>query len=105
MANKVIVVFELTMPNRGSYNGRWSQENDKHLIFKYYTPKQFESVKDKIIGDFYYRWDDGWTACVSSKVIDGVESRRLHRLNRNFCGYDWMVDSILEYGTIKRPSR
>ena len=58
------------------YSAKSVIANDKHLIFKYYTPKQFESVKDKIIGDFYYRWDDGWTACVSSKVIPTVDKSK-----------------------------
>ncbi|MBR2999575.1 MAG: hypothetical protein IKF39_01140 [Oscillospiraceae bacterium] len=30
----MILCFELSMPNRGSWNGKWSQENDLHIITK-----------------------------------------------------------------------
>lgn len=47
------------------------------------------------INRIWYRWDDGWTACVSCRVIDSKESARLRRKNKGFSGYDWMVRSII----------
>lgn len=102
MAKKVHVVFELTMPNRGSWNGRWSGENQGHYIFKDFSPAAFEKEwKEKIIGSWCYTWDDGWTACIASRVVDGTELRNLRKQNAGFLGYDWMVKDILAYGKIK----
>ena len=53
------------------------------------------------IGDFYYRWDDGWTACVSVTKMSAPEARKLKEKSGSFCGYDWMVDSILNNCSIK----
>lgn len=91
----MILCFELTMPNRGSWNGRWSGEEDVHIITK--TDRQIgkKRVEELDGKDFYYRWDDGWTARIACRRIDAAESRRLRKRNRGFCGYDWMVRSII----------
>ena len=54
----MIVCFELTMPNRGSWNGRWSQEKDRHIITK--TDRQISKKKCQELDgqSFYYRWSD-----------------------------------------------
>ena len=50
---------------------------------------------------FSYRWDDGWTACVSCRIVDAKEAAKLRKKNRGFCGYDWMVRSIIATDTIE----
>ncbi len=98
----MILCFELTMPNRGSWNSRWSGEDDVHVITK--TDRQIGKKKIAELDGkhFHYRWDDGWTAMISCRAIDAAEARRLRKRNRGFCGYDWMVGSILTYGEIRR---
>ena len=63
-----MIVFELTMPNRNSWNDRWSGDNDIHVIA---VPerKVRKFLWDK---DYYYGWSDGWTACVSCKRMPAV---------------------------------
>lgn len=97
----MILCFELTMPNSGSWNGRWSGENDTHIIIK--TDRQIGKKRiDELDGrHFYYRWDDGWTACVSARIVDRGEAAKLRKRNRGFCGYDWMVRSIIADDEIK----
>ena len=92
----MILCFELTMPNRGSWNGKWSGESDRHCIFRVCRTKaQQEQAKVLNGKDFYHAWDDGWTACISCSIIDHKEANKLKKVNRGFCGYDWMVTSIL----------
>lgn len=101
-----MIIFELTMPNRGSWNGKWSQENDRHIIIKnerYFQKDIINNILEK--RDFYYRWDDGWTACVSVSKINYKDANKLKKISCGFCGYDWMVSSILNYGEIRKPNR
>ena len=95
-----MIVFELTMPNRGSWNGKWTGDKDVHIIKKYN-----KSVPKEVIGkSFYYSWDDGWTACITVYNLNAntSEYKSLIRNNAGFCGYDWMVDSIIKYGEIRK---
>lgn len=91
----MLLCFELTMPNRGSWNGRWSGERDVHVIIKSDRQIGKKRIQELDGESFTYRWDDGWTARVSCRVIDAADSRRLRKQNRGFCGYDWMVRSII----------
>jgi hypothetical protein len=102
----MILCFELTMPNRGSYNGKWSQEQDKHYIMiTYRTKAEIEKYSYLDGKDFYHRWDDGWTACISCSIIDFKEAAKRRKINRGFCGYDWMVSSILKGNVDEHNSR
>lgn len=85
------LIAELTMPNCGSWNGRWSGERDKHTVAINVAPKRAE----ELIGNYYYRWSDGWGANV---CIRKPELRE--KASGNFCGYNWMIDSIKLVGKI-----
>lgn len=91
-----MIVFELTMPNRGSWDGRWSGESTRHIRVKYdnSVPKE---VWNK---DFFYCWDDGWAACISVIKMSAKEARKLEKESSGFCGYDWMIKSIIQNGKI-----
>ena len=91
-----MIVFELTMPNKGSWNGKWSQEGT--CFARVY--KQSGVPKEYWDKDFYYSWDDGWTVCVSVKQMSASEARKIERRSKGFCGYDWMIRSIIECGQI-----
>lgn len=97
------IAFELTMPNRGSWNGRWSGEDSRWIIVRNVGSSQKAKVKySQLCGrSFYYRWNDGWGANVKVwEIASPSEARTLRKVSRGFFGYDWMVDSIIEYGTI-----
>lgn len=55
---------------------------------------------EKLQGNYYYRWSDGWGANVKCSVIEGRSAGYWRKQSDGFCGYDWMVDSILERGKI-----
>lgn len=92
-----MIVFELTMPSCGSWDGKWSQADKLHVIVK----KECDVPKECWGKDFLYRWDDGWEACVSVTKMDAKEARKLEKKSLGFCGYDWMVRSICKKGFIE----
>lgn len=51
---------------------------------------------------WYYNFGDGWGANISASVNDAYTTRSLKRKNGGFCGYNWMVDSIIAYDEIRR---
>ena len=99
------LVFTLRFPNPPTWNGHWSGENDVHVVYRKYTDKAFKETfgKREPIWDrsHCYRWPDGWTAVVDVNLVDSVkEKNALTRHSRGFCGYDWMVSSLIKRGTI-----
>lgn len=96
-----MIIFELTMPNRGSWNGKWSGDNKVHVITKH-NNKVSKELNNK---EYCYTWDDGWTACIKVYKMNAntKEYRQLIKNNIGFCGYNWMVDSIIEHGKILKP--
>lgn len=99
----MLIAFELTMPNRGSWNGRWSGEDRRWIVVRNMgSGKRREEAAASILdkGHWNYSWSDGWTASVSAKEIDGHEARKLRRISSGFYGYDWMVDSIIRHNKI-----
>lgn len=92
-----MIVFELTMPHAASWNGKWSGADQRHIRVKY----ECDVPKDIIGKDFDYRWDDSWCANISVQKMPAKEARRLERVSNGFCGYDWMIRSIIKHGRIE----
>ena len=97
----MLICYELTMPNIGSWNGKWSSEGNLHCIVRSYSAKSDIPAKVLSMGSYYYNFGDGWGASVGCRVVDGREAARLRKHSRGFCGYDWMVSEIETYGRIK----
>lgn len=95
-----MILFELTMPNCGSWNGKWSGEGRLYV-----KSRRNNQVPKEVVGkDYTYRWNDGWTAKVSVRKVDCREGQKIMRKSQGFCGYDWMIDSIIKYGEILTKS-
>ena len=94
-----MIVFKLSMPHANSWNGKWSGEKDAHIITKpdKYVPK------DRIDKNYYYDFGDGWGACVDVIKMNGhsKEYKQMIKNNKGFCGYDWMVNSIINNNEIR----
>ena len=91
-----MIIFTLSMPTRGSWNGRWSGEARVYARIFHNT----DVPKDIIGKDFYYNWDDGWCACVSVTKVDSKEAAKIRKKSAGLCGYDWMIRSIIKNGEI-----
>jgi hypothetical protein len=95
----MLVAFELSMPTIGSWNGRWTGEG--RLYVRVREIGKHHPLEAQIIGNkFHYRWDDGWSACVSVERVDSKTAAKLRKNTCGFYGYDWMIDSILRNGKI-----
>lgn len=102
----MLISFELTMPNVASWNGKWSGHDKKYYVIKNlskrfvdrqeFLKRLVETGRDS----WYYRWEDGWGASVIVEVIDGKEAAKRRKISGGFCGYNWMIDSILKIGKI-----
>ena len=91
-----MIAFILNMPGKGSWNNKWSGEEKLYVKFK-----QDNQVPKEYVGQsFSYRWPDGWEALVTVEKIPAAEANKLKRRSAGFCGYDWMIDSIINYGYI-----
>ena len=91
-----MIIFTLSMPKRGSWNGKWSEEDRVYARIFHNN----DVPKDIIGKDFYYNWDDGWCACVSVTKVDSKEAAKIRKKSAGFCGYDWMIRSIIKNGEI-----
>lgn len=94
----MLVGFYLSMPTAASWNGKWSGEG--RLFARVYSYRNPAVVQALVNRSYYYRWSDGWCACVEMKEIDRKEANRIRRKSQGFSGYDWMIDSILARGKI-----
>lgn len=91
-----MIAFFLSMPGRGSYNGKWTGEGRPYV--RVYSEN---SVPKEYIGQsFEYRWNDGWVAVVSVEKVDSKEGNKLRKRSVGFNGYDWMIESIINHGKI-----
>jgi hypothetical protein len=86
------LIAELTMPHNNSWNGRWSGENDKYTK----EIKVGKKAVEKLKGNYYYNFGDGWGANVEIR-----EAKLREKVTNKFCGYEWMVQSILMHGEIR----
>lgn len=96
------IAFILSIPSNNSWNGRWSGEGKIYAIVKKFSGKKGEARANALLAahGWGYNFGDGWRAYVEAKRVEGADLRQLRKRNAGFCGYDWMVTSILEHGRI-----
>jgi hypothetical protein len=98
----MILAFTLTMPNNNAWDGKWSGGGKLYV-----ETRAFRSGKDKQIAanladrNFYYNFGDGWGANVEVTEVDSGEAQKLRNKSSGFCGYEWMIESIIKHGKIR----
>lgn len=85
------VIFELSMPSNNSWNGKWSGAENQYTVARTIPQKKFKELDDY----YTYNFGDGWCAGVSIRIAKPRE-----QATNKFCGYDWMIRSILTKGEI-----
>lgn len=99
----MILAFRLNMPGVRSWNGRWSGEGKDYVKVVTLRGKAGETKGRQILseGSFDYCFGDGWLARVDVEEVGSAGAARLRKKSAGFCGYDWMVDSIVKNGRIE----
>jgi len=92
-----VFVFELSMPGVNSWNGRWTGEEGYYAK----TRNIPEADAAALRGYYSYNFGDGWRAGVTVRRVDGRAAAKIRKKSSGFCGYDWMIDSILRHGDIR----
>ncbi len=93
------IEFVLTMPGVASWNGKWSGEGKHYAIVRTLAEKITARLNLDANGraSWSYNFGDGWCASVSARALPKGERAKK---SAGFCGYDWMVESILRHGHI-----
>jgi hypothetical protein len=91
----MLVCFSLTMPSAPSWNGKWSGEDRLWAVIR-----SLRDIPAELIGSHTYRWSDGWCACVRVREVSKSDAAQIRKKSAGFCGYEWMIDSLLRYGKI-----
>lgn len=98
-----MIAFELSMPGVASWNGRWTGEGRSYVIVRSLGRSRAAIERElELTNDSPYRHDfgDGWAASVSVRSVEPQEARKLRSHSSGFCGYDWMVEEIIDHGRI-----
>lgn len=84
--SRVRVQFRLSMDRR------WSGSDRNYSIVRTMQRADAEALAPA----YFHRWDDGWAARITVSIV--APGARLAKSD-GFCGYDWMVDNIVRYGS------
>jgi hypothetical protein len=85
------IIFELSMPSNNAWNGKWSGEGGTYTVARTLPDAKFAELKHR----YTYSFGDGWVAAVSLR-----EASPREKPSNKFCGYEWMIDSILKRNAI-----
>jgi hypothetical protein len=96
---QMILAFVLSMPNKGSWDGKWTSESKYFAKALSVSKKEADKVLEKPY--YFYNFGDGWSARISVEVVTPSQKRTIQKKSAGFCGYDWMIDSIIEHGDIR----
>lgn len=95
------IAFILSMPNVGSWNGKWTGADGLYVKVRSYPNKSDITSKVLTRKAYYYDFGDGWGASVKCEKVDAKRKQTLKKNSQDFCGYDWMIDEIEQFGRIK----
>ena len=98
----MILCFTLRMPRVNTWNGSWSGDGREYTICRSFNTNEMKEKAAKILQkeNYFYDFGDGWVARVKVKEVTRQEATKIKRVSAGFCGYDWMVTSIVNNGAI-----
>lgn len=90
------MAFILTMPSNNSWNGKWTGDDRLYVV----TRRFQNDANAPKPGRYTHNFGDGWVAAITAKEVTTDEARELVKKSKGFCGYEWMVDSIIKDGRV-----
>jgi hypothetical protein len=96
------LIFTLSMPGVNSWNGKWSGSDNFYLVHRKFQNRSrpdLESILSQ--KSFRHSFGDGWVAQVDVTETSEAEAKKLAKKSSGFCGYEWMIDSIIRNGDIR----
>jgi hypothetical protein len=96
----MLLSYELSMPSNNSWNGRWSGQDDLHAVVRSYRTMPMINGKQLAGSLFTYSFGDGWVAAITIREVTSSAAAKIRKDSKGFCGYEWMIDSILRWGRI-----
>jgi hypothetical protein len=106
-ADMTHIAYTLSMPNVGSWNGKWTGAAKVYIRVRTYSDKDARVIR--VLGrkypSAYYDFGDGWGASIAIEKVDGKEKIKRNKRSAGFCGYEWMIDSLEEFGDIRIKER
>ena len=100
----MILSFTLSMPNKGSWDGKWSGDKSCYAkVINFGHSKKAIKHATEILEkrNYHYNFGDGWSAGIKVAEVTPKEAAKIRRKSRGFYGYDWMVESIRYNGCIE----
>jgi len=97
----MIIAFTLSMPRNNAWNNCWTGAEKMYIVTRT-VPKDKASEILKI-GSFGCSFGDGWVANISAESVDSRQAAKLRKKSSGFCGYEWMVNSIITTNEIQCP--
>lgn len=93
------VEFKLTMPGRNTWNGKWTGDEKNYTLVRTISDEECVPLFPGLnpVRSWSYSWSDGWRASITARIVQKGE--RLKKSD-GFCGYEWMVASIMQHGRI-----
>ncbi len=94
--------FQLSMPSNNSWNRKWTGDDVFYARTRSFNTKGSKVKAEAILAKGYYSYSfgDGWVAAVAVKQVSSAEKRKIDKKTKGFCGYEWMIDSIIQHGAI-----
>ena len=99
----MLIEFKLSMPNIGSWDGKWTGEDNYYarvinITKRWGSGKKANELVKQILdkGSFYYDFRDGWGMSIAVREVDSKEAAKIRKKSKGFCGYDWAIESILQ---------
>lgn len=96
------LIFQLSMPGCASWDGKWSGAGRCYAVKRRVSATKADSLTGR---SFSYNFGDGWRASVSAQTADAKTSREIMKRSQGFCGYEWMINSIMSDGAIYGPTQ
>jgi hypothetical protein len=86
--------FGLSMPGG---NKKWTGEG-RYAVVRSAGKREAAVLAG---GPYHYHFGDGWVARVDVSEVKGNEITKARKRSKGFCGYEWMIDSIIRDLKIK----